>query len=696
MSYTIKLTNGTVFAVVPDGTINTTSSMTLIGKNYAGYGQFLDDNFIHLLESGSNDSPPASPIIGQLWWDSANKVLKIYTGTNFKSLASNIASATPPPNPVTGDMWFNTSNDSLSVYSGSTWVTIGPSVVNGTGTIPAVIEDTFGINHNVVEILIGSTIVGIVSKDPVFTPLIAIPGFISVGPGYNVASSIAGVNQFFQGTATNSLALNGLASSAFMSAVQNTGTTGTIGITNDGGLITGAQQNFSFYNNVNDGIIQNATSGGNIIIRLNVGGQPTSVARFNGANGDATFSGNITTTANIQGQFILGNGSMLTGIGGGSSYGNANVAAYLPTYNGQIGAANTFTGFGTMPSGTWGNGFSGIAAGSSNGPVTSFVNYNNPSNPNSRWSILSTNYVATSGSAAQRLTAGPAIALSMGGPGTAGQDGGYYFFTANTGAAGSAITWNNPMVVSGEFVYVGQQNANPYNPTNPPPWGPGFSGLVVGTNSYVLDYDNPANTNAKLSYFATNYYATSATSAVYDSNGPASSVAQVNGDVLLLTADAGVAGNPITWRSPIIAQENGYAQFVGATGQPQIAQFYSGTTLMAFVSNGGVFNTVSDTNVKDDQQVLSYGLDHLANLVPKSFTYTTDSTSQTHFGLIAQEVESIIPEIVSEVTYTLADPNDPFGTGTTDTKKSVAYQELIPVIINAIQEIKARLDAAGI
>jgi hypothetical protein len=56
MAYTINLTDGTVFATVNDGTVNTASSMTLVGKNYAGYGEFLDENFIHLLENGSNTS----------------------------------------------------------------------------------------------------------------------------------------------------------------------------------------------------------------------------------------------------------------------------------------------------------------------------------------------------------------------------------------------------------------------------------------------------------------------------------------------------------------------------------------------------------------------------------------------------------------------------------------------------------------
>jgi hypothetical protein len=73
MAYTINLTDGTIFAVIADGTINTDSSMTLVGKNYAGYGEFLDENFIHLLESGSNTTAPGDPLggptlVGQNQW----------------------------------------------------------------------------------------------------------------------------------------------------------------------------------------------------------------------------------------------------------------------------------------------------------------------------------------------------------------------------------------------------------------------------------------------------------------------------------------------------------------------------------------------------------------------------------------------------------------------------------------------------
>ena len=79
MAYTINLTNGTTFATITDGTVNTASSMTLIGKNYAGYGQFLDDNFIHLLENSANATAPPAPLTGQLWWDSTNTLLNIHS-----------------------------------------------------------------------------------------------------------------------------------------------------------------------------------------------------------------------------------------------------------------------------------------------------------------------------------------------------------------------------------------------------------------------------------------------------------------------------------------------------------------------------------------------------------------------------------------------------------------------------------------
>ena len=85
MAYTINLTDGTIFATVADGTIDTTSSLTLVGKNYAGYGEFLNENYMKLLESGANTSQPSAPLTGQLWYDKSNNLLNRNKKTNYVS-----------------------------------------------------------------------------------------------------------------------------------------------------------------------------------------------------------------------------------------------------------------------------------------------------------------------------------------------------------------------------------------------------------------------------------------------------------------------------------------------------------------------------------------------------------------------------------------------------------------------------------
>jgi len=118
MAYQINLTDGTPFATIADGTINTSSSMVLVGKNYAGYGEFLDTNFIHLLENSSAISPPGNPLAGQLWWDKSNNLLKVYNGTTFKTISAATASTTQPASNVTGDLWYDITNQQLKVYNG--------------------------------------------------------------------------------------------------------------------------------------------------------------------------------------------------------------------------------------------------------------------------------------------------------------------------------------------------------------------------------------------------------------------------------------------------------------------------------------------------------------------------------------------------------------------------------------------------
>tara|TARA_R110000868_G_scaffold187258_3_gene429773 strand:- start:583 stop:1863 length:1281 start_codon:yes stop_codon:yes gene_type:complete len=292
MAYTINLTNGTIFATVADGTINTSSSMTLVGKNYAGYGEFLDENFIHLLENSADSSAPGAPLTGQLWWDAGNNLLKVYNGSTFKTISAATASGSAPSSNVTGDLWYDTTNAQLKVWTGSTWLLIGPAFTAGTGTtgaIVATITDNTSVSHVVVELYVEDSIVAIVSKDAAFTPQVSISGFTTVRPGITLATSVGGNIPLFQGTSTDSQLLDGIDSTGFLLRNTNQTTTGTFGILNDSGLSVGVDSDFRATVSGSTVSLANQTSNGNITFSVNIAGTPTTAMTINGANG--TISG---------------------------------------------------------------------------------------------------------------------------------------------------------------------------------------------------------------------------------------------------------------------------------------------------------------------------------------------------------------------------------------------------------------------
>ena len=88
MAYTIVKSDGTVLTTIADGTINTTStSLGLPGRNFAGYGQTVDTNFVHQIENYAANTPPANPLRGQLWYDINNSLLKVCP-TNYQTNAN--------------------------------------------------------------------------------------------------------------------------------------------------------------------------------------------------------------------------------------------------------------------------------------------------------------------------------------------------------------------------------------------------------------------------------------------------------------------------------------------------------------------------------------------------------------------------------------------------------------------------------
>lgn len=314
MAYTINLTNGTTFATVADGTLNSDSSLTLVGKNYAGYGEFLNDNFIKLLESGSNNTQPSAShvLTGQLWYDSGSATqpnsLKVYTGTKWQRLSAITSATSQPTSNQIGDLWWDTTNSQLKGYNGSNYTLIGPAVASGlgnTGVIAANIADNQGGSHTVLQLITAGSIVGIVSADQSFTPSPSIGGGFPSGsqikPGLTLApTAIGGQIQKFQGTATNAELLGNVGPTGYVSATANSTSTGTLGILNNSGLSVGASSDLTL--SIQSGLaanIYNQTNNSNINIQINSGTVKTTAIGISGANANVTLAASLITNGSI-------------------------------------------------------------------------------------------------------------------------------------------------------------------------------------------------------------------------------------------------------------------------------------------------------------------------------------------------------------------------------------------------------------
>jgi len=357
MAYTVNKTDGTILATVADGTIDTTTDLTLIGKNYAGYGEFLNENVIKLLENFANTSAPASPVAGQMWWDKTNNLLKVYTGTAFKTVSSSTASASTPSGSVTGDLWWDTTNGQLKVYNGSSFTTIGPSFTSGTGTSGAIVEtvtDNAAADHVVVKLFTNNVLVATVSKDAAFTPQSAISGFATVKPGVQLSTAITGNK--FQGTATDSDALGGVAAASYLRSDASDSTSGVLSVLNDTGLVVGVDSDFTLGVSGSDVSLSNATSDGDILIKVNDGGVVSTAMTIDGATNRVLLAGAPTdnlgaaTKAYVDSQ-VSGSGALpttggtMTGdilvsgtVNFGSS-GNRITTVFATTFNGTSTAA---------------------------------------------------------------------------------------------------------------------------------------------------------------------------------------------------------------------------------------------------------------------------------------------------------------------------------------------------------------------
>lgn len=248
MAYTINRFDGTLLTTVADGTIDTAATnIKLVGKNFTGYGELLDENLVHMLENFADVTAPSTPLVGQIWWNSAISTLTVWDGTQFKAVSSSTVAASAPTGAVEGDLWWDSVNEQLRVYNGSTWVLVGPSASAGSGQSGAIVEivtDLGSADHVVVANYVSDVIISVTSGDATFTPeaawTTAHAGFTIIEPGVNLIAegTLTGVR--YQGTATNADTLDNLDSLQFLRSDTADTMTAQLTITDNTGLIVGS------------------------------------------------------------------------------------------------------------------------------------------------------------------------------------------------------------------------------------------------------------------------------------------------------------------------------------------------------------------------------------------------------------------------------------------------------------------------
>lgn len=235
MSYIINTANGNIVAVINDGVPDNTTDLTLIGKNFANYGELVNENFVRLLENFANDTPPTKPITGQLFYNTDTKKILAFNGLIFKHLNAVNVSVSEPTQNITGDLWYDSTNGQLKIYITNAWQILYPTFSTSqgkTGIFAETVNDNFGTSHTISSVYVGAVRTAIFATEA-FSPNPTLTGFTSLNIGLNIPNT-----HRYYGNANlslNSLTVNGVSSTQLLRS--DIDTVATANLTVNGNLV---------------------------------------------------------------------------------------------------------------------------------------------------------------------------------------------------------------------------------------------------------------------------------------------------------------------------------------------------------------------------------------------------------------------------------------------------------------------------
>jgi hypothetical protein len=327
MAYTINKTDGTTVATITDGTIDNTTSLTLFGKSYSGFGELLNENLIKLLEHSSSTSTPTAPLKGELWFDANTSQLKVYDGTSFKPSAGAKSQSAAPTSPSAGDLWVDSDDSQMFLYTGSAWLLVGPVYTSGQTLSGWKIETlaSSGGDKVVSSMYAGNSRVCILSKET-FTPSVTQTGYASIKAGLTLNSTLGAV---FDGTNTQASAIDVsgtsntsgtvIAGGNFLRADAADTTTGALTVDTDTGVIIGDAQELTVTVSSNDVTVAQTSQDKDLKFTVNDGGVTKTPLQLTGADGGIDMVGDLTITGDLN-------------VSGAYNYTSSNIVQHSDTY----------------------------------------------------------------------------------------------------------------------------------------------------------------------------------------------------------------------------------------------------------------------------------------------------------------------------------------------------------------------------